>query len=172
MFGDFFSLVPNDPYRTIINSRFAENSSNLTYDTFCTIARNIGGSVSNDKLWVARSHLGTGTAVQLAKVGGHAFAVDALVGYLIGSISQWNPADGGSVLSPLWLYDNATGGQYTIRGRLRGLWHFLHPSYAVADGDTVSGTGTFAGRSFLFLKYSATNGIIVIETSDTLETNT
>jgi hypothetical protein len=53
-----------------------------------------------------------------------------------------------------------------IRGYLRGVYEMFDSGTGCADGDTFSGTGDFAGRTFQILKgFSNTNRAYAIETS-------
>ena len=92
-----------------------------------------------------------------------------------GFVPYLNPADGGLYLSPIWISDTQNTPLYGIRGRLRGLWHFLHAYNSVADGDTVSGVGDLSGKTFYLLRnvidLYGSPGVCVIETSHTVEAN-
>lgn len=90
---------------------------------------------------------------------------------LFGLCNYPNPVDSAIELSQITLCEAATFP--VVRGRLRGLWHWLHPLGSnVRDGDTFNGTGSLAGKSFLIVKPVANHdGILVVETSNTWETN-
>lgn len=86
-----------------------------------------------------------------------------------------NGPDNGLYMMPhIAVEQNALG---TLRGTVRGMWAPMH-SAPLAHGDTFSGTGTLAGRTFLALRAnsqtsgitstsSSTTGQVFIETSDT-----
>ena len=97
----------------------------------------------------------------LSKGGG----VQVLAG---GGVAYPNPTDGGLYLSPVWVHEPAGP---TIRGRLRGFWQLCHLYSGFTDGETFTGTGDLAGRTFTVMRQSANNGAYCIETSATLETN-
>ncbi len=122
--------------------------------------------------WAARNYTGLqGTPGLLAKHGSAAHSAVGLYG-LAGNPSP-GTGDGGIMLSRVFLHESATiTGSVTVRGQMRGFWHFLHPSGArVNDGDTFSGTGDLAGRTFLILKPAVDSlGVYVIETT-TWESN-
>ena len=90
---------------------------------------------------------------------------------LAGLANYPNPMDGGVYLSQIWVHEPYTNP--IIRGRLRGFWHFLHPvACQITDGDTWSGTGALAGKTFMAIKPTAAGtGMFVMETSNTWETN-
>jgi len=64
---------------------------------------------------------------------------------------------------------NSTAAAYTcLRGTMRGFWGSDHPIATFNDGDTFSGAGALAGKTFRFVKGSANGGVYCIETSATL----
>jgi len=51
---------------------------------------------------------------------------------------------------------------------MRGLYQICHAASFYADGDTVNGTGAYAGRSFMVVKNllgSTTASMIMVETT-------
>jgi hypothetical protein len=124
-------------------------------------ALSLGHFVPRDSSEVSAS------AVNVGKHGNAAHSAITLVG-----LTQYpNPVDAGLYLSQVWLHE--PGANAAIRGRLRGFWHFLHPVGSdVNDGDTWSGSGPLAGKTFMAIKPTPDGlGVIVMETSDTWETN-
>lgn len=173
-FGEFYSLKGStDAYRSIVIGRDAEQAGTAN-----------GVSVANDNLndlaAITAANAGHYTprsfnaGVQLSQaVGKHGNAAHSAV-TLVGLLPYPNPTDSAIYLSQLWIHEvSATGSNSVLRGRLRGLWHFLHPvGVAVNDGDTWSGTGALAGKTFMAVKPTADGaGVYVIETSNTWETN-
>lgn len=178
MFGDMFSLVANDSYRTILIARTAENSGSAAQGTenllylACPIVGATGlifPSTVLDGHYMARAYTGVGAAVQVNKHGDIFKAQSGTIGGG-GLITLPNPPDGGFYLSPLWV--GAENAQPILRGRMRGMYQFLHPITALTDGDVFSGAGALAGKSFIVIKFTAdAGGLYVMETSDTWETN-
>jgi|SRR5882672_7515847 len=125
-------------------------------------------SVAGAGHYVPRSYQEAGaSAVNLGKHGSGAHSLAGLFG-----LAQYpNPIDAGLYLAAVWLHEPSAVG--ILRGRLRGFWHFLHPvGSGVNDGDTWSGSGPLAGKSFIAIKPTADGlGMFVMETSDTWETN-
>jgi hypothetical protein len=171
MFGEFFSLKSTaDAYRSILIARSIEQiaatpvARDADESLFDLAAPNavIAGH------YIPRIFTETAQAVQVGKHGQGAHSASSLAGLL----QYPNPVDAGLYLSQVWVHED-TGTAACIRGRMRGFWHFLHPvASAVNDGDTWSGTGPLAGKTFLAIKPTADGrGIIVMETSDTWETN-
>lgn len=87
-----------------------------------------------------------------------------------GALSCPNLADNSYYMAPISLHDST----WLIRGRYRGLYHICHPIGAIADGSILSGSGAYAGKTFIVLAQgivAANGGYFCIETSNTLDTN-
>lgn len=167
-FGDIVKLG-TDSYNCEIAARVTENSATTTsgVETFSRIEGALGtaspghylpraytgvvGAINNG---IHTDYVKSGQATQMGLGGASA-------------IQYLNGMDGGLYIAPLWVHETAT---LTIRGRLRGLWNFCHNVTAVSDGDTFSGTGTLAGRTFQILKTAGGTGCYVLETSNTWDT--
>ena len=54
---------------------------------------------------------------------------------------------------------------------MRGFYHLCHAIAGFSDGQTFSGSGDYAGKTFQVVKQSANNGLYCIEISNTVETN-
>lgn len=174
-FGDFYSFVTADAYRTLIIGRVTENSA---------AANNVemllqgGGAISFGNApanWVARNYLGTGTSLPIQKFG-MTWQINTAGGLSLGAGSQPfpNPSDGGIYLSPIYIGDTTTAPVNSFRGKMRGIWQFGHDYTPLGDGDTFSGVGDLAGRTFMVIRFvngSSIVGICIIETSNTLDTN-
>lgn len=168
-FGDFYSVVNSDAYNCMIIGRITENSATTTVDKLDVL--NSGGIITGNVTgnYVARAYTGTGGSLVVGKVGNYGLSASAT--QLNGVMAYPNPSDGGMYISKVWIVDVTTAPANSVRGWLRGFWCFLHPIASVADADTVSGTGDFAGKTFLFIKTSGNSGVYMIETSNTLDTN-
>ena len=165
MFGDIYSAKSGsaDTYKAILIGGIAEAAA---------------GTVANQRLdglslvnavttghFLQRSFSGFLTGVTAGKHGdGNKGSPTLLIG-----ITQYpNGADNGFYISPVWVHENTNS---TIRGKMRGFWHVLHALGSFSDGQTFTGTGDFAGRTFMVIKQSANAGVYLMETSNTLETN-
>lgn len=170
MFGEFYSFVAADGYRCMLIARDVENTTSTTNEHLSELS-NASSTVSGH--YVARGHTGVGGSVQVAKHGDLAKAVGAT--RTVGSCPYPNPADGGLYLAPIWITDPTTAPVNGYRGRLRGFWHYCHPAASATDGDTFTGVGELAGKTFLVISelYNPSNlaAIGIIETSNTLESN-
>jgi hypothetical protein len=90
----------------------------------------------------------------------------------LASLTYPHPVDGGLYMSPVCIFESAG----VIRGHLRGVWAPLHVQ-PLSHGDTFSGTGQLAGKSFLAVNASGGSGgtlyvgQLMIEISSTWDTN-
>jgi hypothetical protein len=171
MFGEHYSLKSTaDNYNGLIIGRVAEQvaatptmlPAQEVLNALAAPTTAVGGHYV-PRSWQEFSP----TAVN---VGKHGNASHSVVG-LLGLMMYPNPTDAGLYLSQVWLSE--PGGNFIMRGRMRGFWHFLHPvGVGVNDGDTWSGTGPLTGKTFIAIKPTADGmGVFVMETSDTWETN-
>lgn len=179
-FGDIYSTMgPTDGFRTFICGRYNPNDATTSVETVFGVAGILG--VLQNNHYMARAWTGSGGSVQVGKHTDWAKAVNQSPGgstYPVGYTPQAtypNPEDGGLYLAPIWIHDY-NGSVYSYRGRMRGVWAPCHDKINFADLDTFSGTaGTeFAGKTFMVLKpvyVLGFGGYVVVETSDTWETN-
>lgn len=87
---------------------------------------------------------------------------------MLGTVQTSNGPDNSLYLSPVLITEPSTG---TIRGRLRGIYQVCHPIASFSDGQTFSGGGDYAGKSFQIIKGMVNGGFCAVETSATVETN-
>jgi hypothetical protein len=171
LFGDFYSVVASDGFRSCLLGRAAENTTATTSDPFNApldnFANSAAGTVGH---FIARSYLGVGTSIPSRRLSDAKFQG---VACMSGLVKAPNAPNGGIYLSRQHFQEH-TGGVFHYRGRLRGIWGWCHDTFPYADGDTISGVGELAGKTFQLINPIAGAGsvnTIAIETSDTLETN-
>lgn len=118
--------------------------------------------------YIARGEDGTTKSVN---VGAHAWIKYLSTGTFHGTQVYPHKADGKLHISPIWIHEPATK---RPRGRLRGLWAFLHLPGALADQTSFTGAGMLAGKTFLALRDVVTDnqptntpGCWVVEISET-----
>ena len=173
-FGEFYSLVtPSDPGRCIITGRIAENSAAMTNATESLSGITTAGSSSGSLGTIPRDAQGSQTPLLIVKLGDWYFKTSGLsssLGGNFGDVAFPNPADSKIYMALMWIYHLQAGSQI-FRGRMRGFYHWGHAVSVVADGDTITGTGDLAGKSFLVIKSGPISDLYIIETSDTWETN-
>lgn len=169
--GEIFSYVPNDNFNFAVVARFTKNSS--TYNTTTEGMPQANGHAAfsaKSGHYIARDSTGVYKQRNVSKCA--AFASGT--GYIAGNFTFPNPADGGAVLSPLYVRDSEPGGD-TLRGRLRGIWSHCHGNtqFGMTAGDEFSGTGDWSGKTFMapFNCGETAGGHFVLETSDTVASN-
>jgi hypothetical protein len=178
MFGDFYSYKSADVYNCLIFGRKTENSATLSTSADETDCMRVL-STTKGAHYVARDN--AGGLSPAANIVGDAFAkstnvtsdlnADSSVHGWAGDIAMTNPADTRVYIAPMRVVTTTTGN--SIRGRLRGFWHWCHPASSTSDGDTFSGDsgGDLAGRSFINIKSLGQGGVATMETSATIDTN-
>ena len=60
---------------------------------------------------------------------------------------------------------------YVLRGRMRGLYHLCHQPSNFSDGQIVTGANEYAGKTFQVVKPGYYGGAMLVEISNTVETN-
>lgn len=162
-YGDIRTAIPNDAYAVFIfgaNSATTTSYSNLINGTQLT---GFAMQATNGH-YLARAASGVGSPIPAGKRGAN-FANNAEFG-----MSGWsypNPADGSITMSQVMVLSNADG----VRGYVPGLWTIEHNVSAVfaERGDTFSGSGDLAGRTFAAMRVTGTgasSGRMAIETTD------
>jgi hypothetical protein len=167
-FGDFFSLLTGDGFRTMIVGRATENSAVLTVDNL-DLLLNPGASPATamtGHYW-PRAFTGLGGAAQFAKRG-DANENGAAVNYVLHGLMPYpNPVDGGLYLSRVYMHETAGASGGALRGNMRGFWQFCHAASVVVDGDQFTGApgSALAARTFQIVRASANGGVYCIETT-------
>ncbi len=170
-FGDFYSHLTADGYRNMIIARATENSGATTSSTDVFGSFNVSNIASTGH-YIQRNRNGLAGSLNFGKCA-FAFQPAPSNGSGMGQNTgfPWpNGEDGGLYLSPIYFLDYATAPSFSIRGRLRGIWHCGHAPAGFNDGDTFTGVGDFSGKTFLIIKSvygGGVAGLCVVETSDT-----
>lgn len=181
MFGEFYSYVTNDLYKTMIVGRTSWNSNSAAYESMDFLV-NVPAHHTASYLVgaVMRGYLGIGTSVPVCQVpmyGGltssYLTSTWTVYNQNVGQIAFPNPTDGGLFLSPSWILDFTTVPIPHIRGKIRGLYCAGNKSsqIAFADRETFNGVGELAGKAFMTIKTSINSIVRFFETSNTLDTN-
>jgi len=157
-FGDGYSYQSSGLYRTFLGATGYVRGTALP-------------DPGADTWFTPRNHLGVYNATDrpLSLIGDTAKGVSGL---LKGTVPYPHGPDNKIWLAPLELVDHLTP---AIRMRLRGMWHWLHDTAAVADADVFDGVGDMVGKNFLIVRNvfdgSAYRHVVVHETSSTWDTN-
>ncbi len=173
-FGDFYSFATfNDPGRCLLQGRIGQDTATITNGGNNSEDLQVHGGSTLPGHYVNRDHQGGFTPLLHSKFGALEYctvnAINSAYTLLAGSVAYKNPADSLIYLSPVWV--GTSTGVNVIRGRMKGFWHWCHTAASASDGDTLTGSGELAGKTFLILKSTANSGIFCIETSDTWESN-
>jgi hypothetical protein len=172
MWGDFYSHLSGDGYRTAIIGRTSENSATTSggSEPFSNLTGS--GGAANIGHYVQRNRSGTVGALQIGNVASPSLNDStSVLGSGTNTIAYPNGEDGGLYLMPQYIIDPTTAPSKSIRGRYRGIWHNAHPPASFSDADTFSGVTDYVGKSFLVVKSVGTGGVCILETSDTLDTS-
>lgn len=165
--GDFYSMLPVDPYRFIVCTNVAETAGALSAATqlFAILSAN---NVAQTGKYLIRNYLGLGVPAAACIMGDSRLAGNA--SSWSGSTQYPNGPDGGLWVVPILIGETTL---VNIRGRLRGLYLPAHAITNFTDGDTISGQNAYVGKTFLLIKPAGGSivGVHVVETSDTWDTN-
>lgn len=165
-FGDIFSLKgATDAYRTALIAKATENV--VDGDLLVTITAINAATAGH---FMPRTYGGGGTSITIGKHGDNARQTSAT--NVDGLVQTPNGPDNAYYLCPVWVHEPSAN---IIRGRLRGLYYLLHPTASFADGQTFSGAGDFAGKTFKLFKAmknaNSATSILLVEDSATVELN-
>lgn len=147
VFGDFVSFNNSDEYNTFLIGRIT-NSSATTSNGNVRLTNTIANTVNGHH--AARSYTQIGGSIRLGKHGDD---------YNEG-VQFPNPVDGGLIMSRYWITE-----PNVLRGYVPGLWYLASAYTNFTHGDTFTGTGPLAGKTFEIVRVY--NAALAIETSDT-----
>ena len=159
VFGDFTSYAPVDAFNTILLANSSLSATSTSLSLF--YARDAWTSTTDGV--AARSYTQLGSAVYMTPVGQSGLQ-NGTGNYFGGSGEAFpSPITGGLNMIPVQVAENNVG----IRGVLPGMWNPLHVR-PFNPGDTFSGTGVLAGKTFETSTVGGTSyGLLLFETSDT-----
>jgi hypothetical protein len=170
VFGDIKSLKSGDAHATILLASSASSNTSVAFAGVMTNAAQPGpATAASAGTYIARTYAETGSAIGLVKV------MDGICcsqGLTTGQMQYPNGADGGIYLSPMHLMEPTSGSTpMPYRGTVPGLWFLGHrrDHMGAAQGDTITGTGTYSGRTWEIMAFNSTTGLAV-ETSNTWDT--
>ncbi len=167
-FGDFYSMAPgtSDLGRCLISGYTLDTTSaTTTANSSLQLPQSSATWVTNKAITVASAFGGYGLGQPADMLGDLVKGANSIMN---GVIQAPNGPDSGFYIVPFYL---GVADSKQLRGRLRGYWYWLHPGSAITNGDVFSGTGALAGKTFMAVKMGASTNVLIIEISDTLETN-
>jgi len=173
MWGDFYSHLSADGYRTMLIARSTENSSSMgsAPDMF-SLQQNNSFTTALAGHYIQRSRSGVAGAINVQRTNNVGqLSSNATIGTL-GSIADPNGEDGGRYLQDFWLHDRSTAPTCSIRGRIRGIYDTPLSISGRSDLDTMGGVADYSGRSFeLWKGLGAVGNGMWVETTDSLDTS-
>ena len=154
-FGDFISYKAGDVFGTIILMN-GSSSTATVFPSFVT-----GLTTTSTGHYVPRAYTQIGSSIAVGKFSDNVRLSGSGMGG--GGSLYPSPIEGGLHLAPVWINEGTSAG---VRGLLPGVWSPLH-SKPLTTGDTFSGVGTIASRTFEALDLGNSNNQAFFETSDT-----
>lgn len=153
--GDIDSMNPADPHCFLVIGATSPGTSTLHFGTLSASAAS-----PTTGHYMARSSLFSGGSIGCAKTCDVSLMGGAFV--MGGSGGAYPAFGGGMLLSPVNVMEQAN----ILRGRMPKLWNPLH-ALPGSPGDTFSGTGDLAGKSFILLDVASgsTRARIAMETT-------
>lgn len=179
-FGDIFTYKSSDPAPCVLIARVTENGASVLENGLDRLAVRPGNGVTvgaggiTPGYALARPISGAFapvTGVNLSLIGDTGLMVTSSNEVTVGAIDYANPADNLAYVADIRLVENTGTTAGAVRGRLRGLMHFCHPATSASNGDVIPGTLDLAGRSYRVVKPTANNRILLLEQSNTWDTN-
>lgn len=157
-FGDISTLRSGDAFHTLL---IGNSASGSTANFFCVSAA-LNSAASGH--FMARSHTQIGASISIGKAHDY-FRAGGINTFGAGGVAYPDPVSGGMLLDAVRVFESSAG---VMRGALPGCWVPLH-NLPGQPGDTFSGTGALAGKTFVLLDScnNGTRGRIAVETSDT-----
>ena len=171
-FGEFYSYRPSDTNNFFIAPCYGVAN---TYSS--TMLHCEGYGVGSDGYrWLARNFSGQGPSIPYSQAL-HPCVGGTTLGIPSPAIVQPSPVDGTVSFSEVDIVEANQSNVTTnfLRGRLRGLWA---SGIALGAGETMSGAGVLAGRTFTGvasankgINSAASQCVVTVETSSTWDTN-
>ena len=175
MFGEFYSIMStNDAYRSLLIAKTQVNqAASSANEVLSTIVSNGSGTISSH--YVPRSYTTLGGPINIGKWGDYARSgASSPIGTPGAGMTVPNGPDGDLHLSPVNISQQISSFTLAVRGRLRGMFAPNWDTTATVDGDTVTGSGAYAGRTFMVVKNvpgSSAVGTITLDITGPWETN-
>ena len=161
-FGEIYShKSTTDSFRVMIMGRNLENASTIANEGFDQFSAYNAAVIGN---FMARAFGAGGTSITIGK---HGDSVKGSATSFLGTGQYPNGEDSEMYITPIFVTELTPN----VRGRLRGLYHPLHAITNFTDGQTFPGSGDYSTKTFLAIKQTANAGVVLVDTSNTVETN-
>ena len=158
-FGDITSLKSGDAYHTLLIA----DTSGSEYANMFAAAASINTACNG--CFMSRSHTQIGGSITIGKAHDYHRGNTATFGGGAGGTAYPDPVTGGMLLEVIRIFEPSA---IVTRGTMPGCYVPLH-LLPGNPGDTFTGNGTLAGKSFILwdTNNAGTRGRIALETSDT-----
>lgn len=166
-FGELFSIYSGaDLYNSFVIGRI--NAGALNADEVMSIGVTTLQVVTGH--YIARPYTGLSGAAPFGKFA-DVRCNNLGFGESSATMDTPNGPDGKIHISPIHVCETQAG--TAVRGRLRGLYALGHSLAAFTDGDTITGSGAYAGRTFLTIVGMAPGGanMMCVDITGAWETN-
>lgn len=173
-FGEFYSLVAADGYRSVVEGQrdaaAAVGGANDGVESLSTNAATNAPSNGNMTMAFARSYTGLGGSYTTISRWGDVARSGAATSIGNGGLPLPEVVSGGVHVAPVHFSETTT---LVVRGRARGFFQICHPSagFSADLGDTITGSGAYAGRTFQVIKQAPSGGVFCIDITGPWETN-
>jgi hypothetical protein len=148
--------------------RNAANSGSTTSEQLDKLVTNIG-SIGGAGHFLARTYTGLGGSVLFGKWGDSARGGAATsVGSGSSGLAVPEPVTGALHVAPVHITDTNLN---HVRGRMRGFFQLCNNTTALSNGDTITGSGAYTGRTFLAIKPGANACCYCLDITGPWETN-
>lgn len=157
--GDILAANPTDPYRFMVIGGISGSASSDYFGGYYSTV----STTATSGHYLARNFSGATISKAAGKVAG-CYVSSASIG--AAGTAYPDPVTGGMLLSEVVVHDADSNNR--IRGRMPGLYNPIH-SLPGNPGDTFTGVGALAGKTFILLDASnnGTRCRIALEISDT-----
>lgn len=177
-FGDIYSFLAGDAYKCAQAAQGTTSSAAATTsDPIVSQFAPASGAAQAGR-YIARCYTGLGGSTNWAALDDalpNPGAFNPTTAHQPAGTMQFpNPSDGGLYIAPWHIGDGSTpgtslAGTINLRGRIRGLYTVGHAQTNFTDRDTFSGTGDYAGKTFMLIKavrHSSGNVVLALETTE------
>ena len=174
MFGEFYSIMStNDAYRSLLIARTQVNTAgSLATEILSSVTNNASSQFSSH--YVPRSYTTLGGSLTVCKWGDYARScANNPMGAPGAGTTVPNGPDGDLHISPVNISEKI-GFTCAVRGRVRGFFESCWDTTSTIDGDTVTGSGAYAGRTFMVVKNvpsASSGGLVLLDITGPWETN-
>lgn len=163
--GEFYSIYAGtDSYRSHVMGRNIQNSTSSANEGPTQLQAGI--ATAGIGHYVPRSYTALGGSILVTKFSDtpRGSATTKLAG---AGIAPPMPIDGLVHIAPVHVAETSIG----VRGRMRGFYNICHPASSFSNGDTITGSGAYSGRTFLVIAPGPATTAYCLDITGAWETN-